>query len=116
MLGKLPVQAIDLPLVLRVLEPIWEKTNETARRVRMRMEAVLNWATIRGYRSGDNPARWKGHLDSMLAKRKKPEHKGKILLIWDGAPIHRGKQIREFLKRGQPNDCIWSSCRATLLI
>lgn len=53
--------------VLRVLEPIWKSKTETASRVRGRIESVLDWATARKYRSGDNPARWKGHLDKLLA-------------------------------------------------
>ena len=70
-IGDLPVAAIDLPLVLKVLEPIWTEKTETASRVRQRIEAVLSWATVSGYRTGDNPARWKGHLDQLLGKRSK---------------------------------------------
>jgi integrase len=58
-------------MVLKVLEPIWTKKPETANRVRGRLEAILNWATIREYRSGDNPARWRGHLDCLLPAPKK---------------------------------------------
>ena len=65
-IGQLPVAAIDTPLVLKVLEPIWKEKNETASRLRGRIEAILDWATVRGYRTGDNPARWKGHLDKLL--------------------------------------------------
>jgi integrase len=65
-LGKLPVAAIDTGLVLRVLEPIWHTKSETASRVRMRLERVLSWAAVHGYRPGDNPARWRGHLDHLL--------------------------------------------------
>jgi integrase len=65
-LGTLPISEIDLPLVLRVLEPIWLKVPETASRVRGRIEAILGWATVRGYRSGDNPARWSNHLEHLL--------------------------------------------------
>jgi integrase len=65
-LGKLPVSEIDLPLVLRALEPIWQKVPETASRVRGRLEAILGWATVRGYRTGDNPARWSNHLEHLL--------------------------------------------------
>jgi integrase len=57
---------IELPHVLSVLEPIWREKTETASRLRGRMESVLDWATARGYRSGPNPARWKGHLDKLL--------------------------------------------------
>lgn len=64
--GDLPVQEIDTGLVTRAIEPIWHAKTETASRVRGRIETVLDWATARGYRTGDNPARWKGHLDHLL--------------------------------------------------
>jgi len=69
--GALPVQAVDLGLVMKVLESIWTAKPETASRVRGRIEAVLDWATVRGYRQGDNPARWRGHLDNLLPRRAK---------------------------------------------
>lgn len=64
--GALPVSAVDTGLVMKVLEPIWTTKTETATRVRGRIEAVLDWCTVRGYRAGDNPARWRGHLDHLL--------------------------------------------------
>ena len=67
----LPVQAIDTALVLGVLEPIWTAKTETATRVRQRIEAVLDWATARGYRKGENPARWRGHLENLLPEAAK---------------------------------------------
>jgi len=67
-IGALPVQAIDTGLVLKVLTPIWETKTETATRVRGRIESILDWATAREYRRGDNPARWKGHLDTLLPR------------------------------------------------
>jgi integrase len=70
-LGSLPVAAIDTPLVLKVLKPIWEKTPETASRVRGRIENVLGWATVHHYRAGDNPARWGGLLEHALPARSK---------------------------------------------
>jgi integrase len=70
-IGKLPVAAIELPHVLSVLEPIWLATNETATRVRQRIEATLAWATTAGYRRGDNPARWDGNLEHVLPKARK---------------------------------------------
>jgi integrase len=69
--GSLPVQAIDTGLVLKVLEPIWTAKPETAGRVRGRVESILDWAKARGYRAGENPARWKGHLDQLLPARSK---------------------------------------------
>lgn len=70
-MGALPVAGVDTGLVLRVLEPIWHTKTETASRVRGRIESVLDWATFRGYRQGENPARWKGHLDNELPARAK---------------------------------------------
>ena len=55
-------------LVLEVLEPIWRTKTETASRLRGRIESVLDWATVRNLRNGDNPARWRGHLDKILPK------------------------------------------------
>lgn len=65
-MGDLPVGDIDEGLVLRVLEPIWRTKAETASRLRGRIESILDWATVRKYRQGDNPARWRGHLDTQL--------------------------------------------------
>jgi integrase len=70
-LGKLSIQAIDTTLVLKVLEPIWKPKPETASRVRGRIEAILDWAKVRGLRQGENPARWRGHLDHLLPARSK---------------------------------------------
>ena len=69
--GASPVEAVDTAQVLKALEPIWTTKSETASRVRGRIEAVLDWATTRGYRAGPNPARWKGHLDKLLPRRSK---------------------------------------------
>lgn len=65
-LGHLLVSEVDLPHVLACLEPIWKSKNETASRLRGRIEAVLDFATVRKYRAGENPARWKGHLETIL--------------------------------------------------
>ena len=70
-LGKLPVSAIDRGLVLDVLRPIWTSKSETASRLRGRIETVLNWAKVNGYREGENPAAWKGNLEHSLAKRQR---------------------------------------------
>jgi integrase len=69
--GRLPVQAVDVTMVLKALEPIWTTKPETASRVRGRIERILDWAKVRGYRDGDNPARWRGHLDHLLPARGK---------------------------------------------
>ena len=70
-IGALPVGKIDTPQVMRVLEPAWTKIPETATRLRSRIESVLDWAKVKGYRDGENPARWRGHLDHLLPARKK---------------------------------------------
>jgi integrase len=66
LLGSLPVAAIDTPLVLKVVKPLWERIPVTAKRLLGRIENVLGWATVHHYRSGDNPARWQGHLEHAL--------------------------------------------------
>lgn len=91
-IGGLPVQKVDTAAVLKVLEPIWSTKPETASRVRGRIEAVLGWATTRGLRQGENPARWKGHLDTSLpmpSKVRKPKHHAAL-------PY---EEIFEFIKR-----------------
>src|SRR5439155_22544100 len=64
--GAVPVRFIDVGIVMTVLEPLWAKTPETAGRIRGRIEAVLDWAKARGFREGENPARWRGHLSNLL--------------------------------------------------
>lgn len=66
-IGSLVVRDVELAHVLRIIEPIWKTKTETASRVRGRIESVLDWATVRGFRTGENPARWRGHLDKLLA-------------------------------------------------
>ncbi len=70
-IGSLPVQSVDVGLILKVIEPIWATKPETASRVRGRIEAVLDWASARGYRQGENPARWRGHLENLLPRPSK---------------------------------------------
>jgi integrase len=81
-MGGLPVQAVDVGLVMKVLEqnvaregdpaaPLWTVKPETAGRVRGRIESILDWATARGFRSGENPARWRGYLENLLPKKSK---------------------------------------------
>jgi integrase len=66
-IGSLPVDAVDEPLVLKVLAPIWATKTVTARRVRNRIASVLDYAAASKYRTGTNPARWEGHLEHLLA-------------------------------------------------
>jgi integrase len=69
--GSLPVQGVDVGLIMKAIEPIWTTKTETASRVRGRIEAVLDWAKTRSYRAGENPARWRGHLENLLPARGK---------------------------------------------
>ena len=86
-LGTRDVRAIDTQDVMAVLQPIWSEKPETASRVRQRIEAVLDYATAMGARTGDNPARWRGHLDHLLpqpTKVRAVEHHA--ALDWRDAP------------------------------
>jgi integrase len=70
-IGALPVQAVDTALVYKVLQPIWTSKPETAGRLRGRIESILDFAKVCGYRDGENPARWRGHLAELLPARSK---------------------------------------------
>jgi integrase len=74
-IGDQPVSkitnSVGTDLIMKVLEPIWYSKTDTANRVRGRIESVLDWAKVRGYREGENPARWRGHLDKLLPARSK---------------------------------------------
>lgn len=78
-IGKMQVKDVELSHIIKILEPIWSDKTETAKRLRGRVEAVLDWAKVRGYRNGENPARWKGFLDTILPApgkiAKKDHHK-----------------------------------------
>jgi integrase len=69
--GSLPVGLVDTPLVLKALRPLWHTKTVTARRLRERIEAVLDWAIASQLRDGPNPARWRGHLEKILGV---PDH------------------------------------------
>lgn len=75
-IGKLPVREIELPHIKAVLEPIWETKTETANRIRGRIEKILGWCAVHGYRSNENPARWKGYLDGVFQAPNKIKRKG----------------------------------------
>jgi integrase len=67
-IGEISVAMIDTAWVMRVLDPIWRSKPDTAKRLRARIQSVLDSATVLGFRRGDNPARWRGHLDKLLPK------------------------------------------------
>jgi integrase len=86
--GSMPIQSVDVALVTKVLEPIWSTKPETASRVRGRIERVLDWAKVRGFRQGENPARWRGHLDALLpahSKVRKVKHHAALPYVQVGA-------------------------------
>ncbi len=70
-IGMLPVAQIDTPILIKAIRPMWDRTPSTAARVRGRIEAILDWATVSGFRSGENPARWSGHLEHLLPAARK---------------------------------------------
>lgn len=122
-MGDMLVRDVGLPQVLAVLEPIWPIKTETATRLRGRIESVLDWATVREYRAGLNPARWKGHLDSLLAmpgKVAKKEHHKALAVAEMGAfmmalrkQVGTGARALEFAiltaaRSGEVRGAIWA--------
>jgi integrase len=85
-IGDLPVAEVDTPHVLKVLEPIWREIPETASRLRGRIETVLDSAKARGYRQGENPARWRGHLAQILPARTKLSRGHHRAMPYDAIP------------------------------
>jgi integrase len=75
-IGTLRPADVDTDLVMRVLQPIWLTKNETASRLRGRIENIMDWAKVSGLRTGENPARWNGHLDQLLASPSKVQKDG----------------------------------------
>lgn len=71
-MGSIPVADVTTPLIMQVIEPLWLTKTETASRLRGRIEAVLDYARVAGYRTdAENPARWKGHLEHLLPRKSK---------------------------------------------
>lgn len=68
-IGKMPVAEVGVTEMEKILRPLWTTINETASRLRGRIEKILGWATVKKYRTGDNPARWNGHLSTIFPKR-----------------------------------------------
>lgn len=98
-IGGMAVAAVDTAHVLEVLEPIWTTKTETASRVRGRIEAVLDWAKARRYRKGENPARWRGHLDKLLpapSKVRRVKHRTALPYV----------EVPGFMERLRDNDSV----------
>lgn len=90
-LRKLPVADVDTDAVLAVLKPIWTTKAETASRIRGRIERVLDRAKAKGHRSGENPARWKGHLDNLLPARQKLQRGHHAAMPYRDVPAFMGR-------------------------
>jgi len=94
-MGDIPVGDVDTAMVLEVLNPLWLTTTETAKRLRGRIEQILSFARVKGYRQGENPAAWRGHLDNVLpAPSKIAPHKPQPALPYDQMSAFIGK-LRE---------------------
>jgi integrase len=98
-IGAISVQDVDTALVMKVLESIWSVKPETANRLRNRIELVLSWAAARGYRNGENPARWRGHLDKLLPKRSNVQQ----VKHFSALPINEMGSFMERLRKLQGN-------------
>ena len=96
--GKIDVRSIDVAMIVKLLEPVWATTPETGSRLRGRIERVLDWATARGYRQGENPARWSGHLEHLLRAKPKAEHHAAMPI--DELPRVHGRSSRSLLDLG----------------
>ena len=96
-IGKLSVADVSAGLVLQCLEPIWTSKTETATRVRGRIEKILDWAKASGFRSGENPARWKGHLEHSLPDPNK-------IAVVRNHPALPYSQIYSFIKELRQRD------------
>ena len=108
-LGALAVDAVDTTLVLRVLQPIWAVKPDAATRLRQRLEATLDYARARGWRDGENPARWKGHLDHLLpAGLRRRAVKPHAALPWTELP--------DFMRRWHAIDGVEARCLEFLIL
>lgn len=90
-IGDLPVADVATEHVLQILEPIWKEKAETASRVRGRMETILDAAKARGYREGENPARWRGHIAQILPARSRLTRGHHKALPYEAVPSFVGK-------------------------
>ena len=121
-LATTDVAAIDTALVVKALQPIWSTIPESASRLRGRIEAILDWATVAGLRQGDNPARWQGHLEHLLAAPSKRQVRHLAAMPWQEVPAFVAKlratdtvvaRAAEFTilmaaRKGETRFAIWS--------
>jgi len=107
-IGNLAVQAIDTDLIVKVLTPIWVTKTETASRLRGRIENVLDWATVSKFRSGENPARWRGNLETLLPKP------GKVATVEHHAALPY-REIFDFLQTLSTHDATAARALETVI-
>jgi integrase len=108
------VSDVDTELVVGALQPIWGTRTETATRLRGRIESILDWATVSGYRQGDNPARWRGHLENLLANPGKiAPVKNRPALPWPAMGDFMAKLVdREGISARAVQFAILMACRS----
>ncbi len=114
-LGKIIVAEIDTAILVKFLDPIWEKTPETASRMRGRIESVLDWAKARAFRQGENPARWKGHLEHLLKALPKQKHLEAMPFAQLPAFIQRLRECKPMTARALEL-CILTATRTSELL
>jgi integrase len=108
-IGDLPVGSIDTGAVVKIIEPLWREKTQTASRLRGRIERILDYAKARGWRDGENPARWRGHLDHLLPGRSKVHRVAHHAAIpW--------RQIGTFMQRLRQNSGISARCLEFLVL
>lgn len=108
-IGNLPIEEVTTQDVLKILTPIWNVKNETAKRVQGRIENILDFAAAHGYREPINPARWRGHLDKLLAKPSKVQN----VIHHPAMPY---EQVADFITAVQPSDSISSKALQLLIL
>jgi integrase len=108
-LGSMPVAAVDTADVMRILEPLWREKTETMSRLRARIEAVLDYAKARGWRDGENPARWRGHIANLLPAR------GKVRRVVHHAALN-WRETGGFMQRLRQNSSINARCLEFLIL
>jgi integrase len=109
--GDLSVDAVDVDVLMKFLNPIWQTTPETASRIRGRIEKVLDWAKARKFRFGENPARWRGHLEHLLKAKPKEGHHA--ALPWQELPAFMQElRARDSLSARALEFCILTACRS----
>jgi integrase len=111
---KTPVDEITTEDVLRILEPLWQRIPETAQRLRGRIENVLDAAKAKDQRSGENPARWRGHLDQLLPKRQKLIRGHHAALPYEEIPdLMKGLRSRSAVAARALEFTILTACRTS---